>query len=382
METKPAQTEAAGNADAAAGIQIPDGAKRMADASLRDVTGHWKGQFYFTALEGYESVPGAPANIDQMIEQLKKTPADMELKLETDRSWAIDLEGMMPLDLRSVDMMIKEPKSPEEASIHLFKGPEQGLVNIGPITMAEEGESGLFEVKAVRCQDAKGEMLVGDFLLEMAVQGAKVKLTGNYTLYREESAEPELPSSEPETQAQTEAPTAAPTEAPTEPPAPAPTEKPTEAPAETPTEPILEVEEPEELDFLWIYSTNDPNTLPDGAVELADMNRILGAWKVLYVFDVDGDIIRYLGRLYLEAGQNSIQVRVDPAQVEYGEGWKADTSGDYTLDGKWNNGALMSASISGNLVVNTFYFHSKWEYGVGEFMMPSGEKGRVYLVRP
>ena len=170
----------------------------------------------------------------------------------------------MPLDIRSVDMMIKEPQTPEEASIHLFNGPEQGLVSIGPITMIEQNESGLFEVKAVLCKDEKGELLAGDLLLEMAVQGAKVRLAGSFTLYREGSAEPAVPSSEPVAPSETQTPTSAPTAAATE----APSEKPGEAPVGGVIEIPAELEEPEELDFLWIYSTNDPNQLPDGAVEL------------------------------------------------------------------------------------------------------------------
>ena len=379
-ETVPPESDPFGNESSMAGIQIPDGMQRIADAGLNDAAGLWKGQFLFTALDGYESVPGAPDNIDQMIEQLKNTPADMELELETDRSWGINLEGMMPLDIRSVDMMVKEPKTQEEASIHLFHGPEQGLVSVGPITMIEQDESGLFEIKAVLCKDQAGELLVGNLLLEMAVQGAKVRLTGNFTLYREGGAEPAVPTSEADTEAQTEAPTQTPTAAPTEAPTEPPAEKPTE-PASS-TEILTEVEEPEELDFLWIYSTNDPTVLPDGATELTELSEILGAWKVLYVFDGDGDIVRYLGRLYLDAGQNGVLVRVDPAQIDFGQGWLQDPSGDYTLDGKLKNGALMSSSISGNLVINTFYLHSKWEYGIGEFTVPSGEKARVYLVRP
>ena len=246
--------------------------------------------------------------------------------------------------------------------------------------MIEQDESGLFEIKAVLCKDQAGELLVGNLLLEMAVQGAKVRLTGNFTLYREGGAEPAVPTSEADTEAQTEAPTQTPTAAPTEAPTEPPAEKPTE-PASS-TEILTEVEEPEELDFLWIYSTNDPTVLPDGATELTELSEILGAWKVLYVFDGDGDIVRYLGRLYLDAGQNGVLVRVDPAQIDFGQGWLQDTSGDYTLDGKLKNGALMSSSISGNLVINTFYLHSKWEYGIGEFTVPSGEKARVYLVRP
>jgi hypothetical protein len=381
-EAEPAETDPVGQTSAAAGIRIPDGARIRADAGLNDAAGLWKGQFHFTALEGYETVPGAPANIAEMVEQLKNTPADMELELETDRSWGINLEGMMPLDIRSVDMMVKDPQTPEEASVHLFHGPDQGLVRIGPITTIEQDESGLFEVKGVLCEDAKGELLVGELLLEMAVQGATVRLTGSYELYRESAPEPAVPSSEHLTEPQTEAPTAPPTEAPTDPSVELPTEKPTDTPAGTSAEIPREVEEPEELDFLWIYSTNDPTKLPEGAKELTALNEVLGAWKVLYVFDVDGEVVRYLGRLYLDAGQSSIQVRVDPALVEYGQGWKTDASADYTLDGKLKNGALMSSGLSGNLVIDVFYRHSKWEYGVGEFTMPSGEKGQVYLVRP
>lgn len=387
-ETAPPPSDPAGQT-VPEGIRLPDGAQLAADAGLNDAAGLWKGQFRFTALEGYESVPGAPDNIDQMVEQLKSTPADMELELETDRSWGINLEGMMPLDVRSVDMMVKDPQTPEEASVHLFKGPDQGLVRIGPITTIEQDESGRFEVRAVVCEDARGELLVGDLLLEMAVQGASVRLTGSFELYRE-GGQPAVPASEPATAPPTEAPTAPPTEAPTAPPTEKPTDPPAEPPTEKPTESSSgtsaeiprEVEEPEELDFLWIYSMNDPAVLPDGAAELTELSEVLGAWKVLYVFDADGDSVRYLGRLYLEPGQSNLLVRVDPAQVEYGEGWKADASGDYTLEGKLKNGALMSSGPSGNLVIDTFYRHSKWEYAVGEFTMPSGEKGRVYLVRP
>jgi len=142
---------------------------------------------------------------------------------------------------------------------------------------------------------------------------------------------------------------------------------------------------PTERDFDWVFDLLNGGSYPSDLTYLYDAGDLSGEWKAMYIFRDDyGNIgVRETLIFTIYAGDVAASVVVDSCQIDYGDGWVNDDTGDYTLDGRYyDDGSIYCYGDMGNLELEVFYTSGGSRYGLGYFMVPSGEVALVALVRP
>ena len=162
---------------------LPYNALVRTGAVKEDLVGDWEGTFTFTALSG----TAFGDESEQMIG--REMPA--ELTLGADGSWSLYMEAFSELFLEDSDFAPKNPANGQEASAHLWKGPERGSFTITPPTMTDdEGDSGTFSLTGNIADDADGVLLAGEIVMDMKTADGTGFMRGNL-LVRPEGAVPE-----------------------------------------------------------------------------------------------------------------------------------------------------------------------------------------------
>ena len=161
---------------------LPAGAELNADASVEDILGDWVGELTFTRLDGYENMPGAPENIDEFIAAAKASSHKYTMSFREDGRWDLYIDFMSGMRFDATDMRIDDPKTPEEQTAHLYKGPEDGKITISVTMDGGGGNGGFFDLKSNVFTDSEGIGMSGKLLIELTNQGITITVGGDFTL--------------------------------------------------------------------------------------------------------------------------------------------------------------------------------------------------------
>ena len=187
------------------------------------------------------------------------------------------------------------------------------------------------------------------------------------------NADPTAPASafDIATEAVEETPTAEPTEEPTEAPTEEPTEPPTEAPTEAPLPFIDSLAEPAVSDFAWIADAMS------GSLEgqFIGNDALTGKWKCEIIYDGVWELA------YLTI-DNDAHITIEPIQINYGDGWEAESGLAYEFRGAFDISSVNGAGEYGSINLYTFIEIGGTQYGVGTFSVHNTSSADVYLVRP
>ena len=162
----------------------------------------------------------------------------------------------------------------------------------------------------------------------------------------------------------------------TDPPAEAASEAPVEAPPEAPAAlPYADsLAAPAPTDFAWIADAQSGSL---GGTPIGQ-DAFIGKWKGEFVFDSTG-----VWELVTVTVGTDASITVQPYKINYGDGW-VDESGDaaYTFGGAFDVGGVQGGGNYGSMTLYAFYDGGGVQYGLGTFVVQSGEAANVYLVRP
>ena len=126
---------------------------------------------------------------------------------------------------------------------------------------------------------------------------------------------------------------------------------------------------PSLADFGWISSPQAPSD----ATLLSSIDEVAGDWKG---YISGGGSTELMMNVHIEKKNGAAFVTVK---------WLADGNGnqreDSTFSGDWTGGT-MDVVGSGRITVDSWWQKGGHQYGVGEFIWPSGERPTIYLVRP
>lgn len=75
------------------------------DASLESIAGYWNGEFNFTRMDGFDSLPAEelPPDFEQMIARILSEPSTMEMEFEADGNWDLEIDVEMGMMFSSYD---------------------------------------------------------------------------------------------------------------------------------------------------------------------------------------------------------------------------------------------------------------------------------------
>ena len=157
-------------------------------ASQADILGDWEGQFQFTVMEGLDKISGAPDNVDEMIQEALTNPSPFAIRFDDDNGWGLNIEFMGGMSFSERDMQIEEPKTLEDQTAHLYKGPEDGIITIHPAMMQDPDstDGGQMSLDAAVGQDADGILIGGKMVISITMQGDTIQMEGTFTVRPEQ----------------------------------------------------------------------------------------------------------------------------------------------------------------------------------------------------
>ncbi len=74
---------------------LPSGSVRDSAVSLSDIVGRYEGKLHYNALDGYETMDGAPADVGEMVAAELASSPDMSLTIDEDGRWEIEVDSNM-----------------------------------------------------------------------------------------------------------------------------------------------------------------------------------------------------------------------------------------------------------------------------------------------
>ena len=127
-------------------------------------------------------MPGAPENIADLIAAAKASPHKYTMSFREDGRWDLYIDFMSGMRFDATDMRIDDPKTPEEQTAHLYKGPEDGKITISVTMDGGGGNGGFFDLKSNVFTDSEGIGMSGKLLIELTNQGITITVGGDFTL--------------------------------------------------------------------------------------------------------------------------------------------------------------------------------------------------------
>ncbi|MBQ6164902.1 MAG: zinc-ribbon domain-containing protein [Clostridia bacterium] len=158
------------------------------------------------------------------------------------------------------------------------------------------------------------------------------------------------------------------------------TAKPSETAAQT--EPPIDTantEDPQPEDFAW-YDPDDPDAIPQGAVNLTTGEEIGGRWKACYFYP---DAVRELAAIDIWAGDRAVTVDIHPQQINYDDWWESEADMEaYSYNGALDAGTVTAYGDYGQIYFYTFFRFGAKQYALATVELYNGGTGYVALVRP
>lgn len=163
--------------------KLPDGAEQMSGATAKDLAGDWIGEITLTKMQGYEELPGAPDNIKELIAEAMSKPQKYSMSFDENGRWDLFIDYMFGMRFSSTELRLDDPKTPEEETAHLYKGPENGVITISMSYFDASGAGGGdFLIKANIFTDGEGIGISGKLSVTITNQGQSISLDGDFTL--------------------------------------------------------------------------------------------------------------------------------------------------------------------------------------------------------
>ncbi|NLA87825.1 MAG: hypothetical protein GX847_11220, partial [Clostridiales bacterium] len=336
------------------------------DATLREIAGIWTGEMQFTRMEGFENMPAEqlPANIEEIIAEILSKPAGMELEIEEDGNWYLDVDIEMGMMIGSNDF-----DDYEGGSILLTL--KDGTFNISyKENINEDGIQGSasLEFNGSVFESSGGLTIEGRMLLSANQGDAQIFEEGNYKLALSEAAEPEANDSgiDSGTDAGAQVPEA-------------------NGGAEATTD-LSTSERPDLGDFLWYLDGVYYDGVPDGSILLTDFSDLKGGWKALFYYDPD-NIANAFGydflNIALDGEVGSATMTLDwYMYVWEDESYDKSGDSDTILSGAFDQDGITVSGDGYRIVMYAFYELNAKQYGLGYMELQSGEPTFVALIRP
>ena len=134
-------------------------------------------------------------------------------------------------------------------------------------------------------------------------------------------------------------------------------------------------------DSLGVPAAEDFAWIPD--VQTGDLtgsflgnDELIGKWKGEIIYDGVWELV------YVTIDASG-HITIEPYQINYGDGWEDETSGEpYLFDGAFDISSVYGSGSFGSISLYTFLESYGTQYGVGTFSVHDESSADVYMVRP
>lgn len=131
-------------------------------------------------------------------------------------------------------------------------------------------------------------------------------------------------------------------------------------------------------DFKWLDGEAMKGNVPAGAQRIVDLGALTGSWKGYVV----GSNMEWLANPYIDIGQSGVIFAIDWYYLRNASGDVIeDTTPSSMFEGTFDGG-MLDATGSGRVTIAAFWEKDGHQYGVGSYILPSGETTTIALVRP
>jgi uncharacterized Zn finger protein (UPF0148 family) len=154
------------------------------DASLESIAGYWNGDFNFTRMDGFDSLPAEelPPDFEQMIARILSEPSAMEMEFEADGNWNLEIDVEMGMMFSSYDYdRDLYPTSPL-----VIKGITDGHFLVDHVEVEEfDGDIARmrFYIDGYVVENGSGQSIQGKMIFEMEQGQVHAIEEGNFVLY-------------------------------------------------------------------------------------------------------------------------------------------------------------------------------------------------------